>query len=144
MRGSRSLAILRSILEQLKLPGIARGSGKPEVPERVRGQQPAAWRALQKPALDQERLDDVLDRVARLGQRGRERLDPDRSAAVMHGDRREIAAVHGPQARHIDFQGPAPPVGGGPDAPAAAGHRGATPPPPPPPPPRPPPAAPPA
>src|SRR5260370_42703302 len=101
MRGSRSLAILRSLLEQLKLSGIAGGLGKPEVPERVRGQQPAARRALQETALNQERLDDVLDRVARLGQRGRERLDPDRSAAVMHGDRREIPAGPGAGGRPL-------------------------------------------
>src|SRR5256712_14169476 len=95
MRGSRSLVILRSLLEQLELSGIARGLGKAEMPERVRGQQPAARRALQKPALDQERLDDVLDRVAWLGQRGRQRLDPDRPAPVVHGDRREVTAGPG-------------------------------------------------
>src|SRR5438046_2255009 len=90
MRGSRSLAILRSFLEQLKLSGIACGLGEPEVLERVRGQEPAAGRALQETALNQERLDDVLDRITRLGQGRRERLHPDRSAPVMHGDRGEI------------------------------------------------------
>jgi hypothetical protein len=33
--------------------------------------------------LDQERLDHVLDRVARLGEARGERLDPDRAAAVV-------------------------------------------------------------
>ena len=38
------------------------------MPEGVAGEQPAARRALQEALLDQIRLDDVLDGVARLGQ----------------------------------------------------------------------------
>ena len=51
--------------------------------ERVAGEQAAARGALQEALLDQKRLDDLLDRVARLGQRRRDRLDPDRPAAVL-------------------------------------------------------------
>ena len=58
------------------------------MPEGVAGEQPAARRALQEALLDQERLDDLLDGVARLGQRRRDRLDPDRPAAVVLGDGR--------------------------------------------------------
>ena len=57
-----------------------------------------------KPALDQIGLDDVLDGVARLRQRGGERLDADRAAAVVHRDGREIAPVHGVEAGGVDFQ----------------------------------------
>jgi hypothetical protein len=45
-----------------------------------------ARRALDEALLDQIGLDDLLDRVARLGQRGRDRLDADRAAAVILGD----------------------------------------------------------
>src|ERR1700694_3985069 len=76
--------------EQSELRRIARGFGEAEMAKRMRGQHPSARRALQIAALDQERLDDVLDGVARLGKRGRERLDPDGSAGVMHGDRVQV------------------------------------------------------
>ena len=42
----------------------------------------------EKPFLDQEGLDHVLERVARLGERGGQRLDPDRPAVVILGDAR--------------------------------------------------------
>jgi hypothetical protein len=48
-----------------------------------------------KPCWNQERLDDLLDRVARLRQRCRNRLDADRAAAIVYGNRREIAPIHG-------------------------------------------------
>src|SRR5260370_7197530 len=99
MRGSRSLVILRSLLEQLELSGIARGLGKAEMPERVRGQQPAARRALQKPALDQERFDDVLDRVARLGPSSRHRLHPPPPTPALPDDPLPIAPAPVPLAR---------------------------------------------
>ena len=61
--------------------------------EGVRGQEPTARRALEKTFLDQKRLDDFLDRVARLGERRRDGLDSDRAAAVVLRDRREVAPV---------------------------------------------------
>ena len=63
------------------LQRLARRLGEAEMAEGVRGQQAAARRALHEALLDQIGLDDVLDRVARLGQRGRDRLDADRPAA---------------------------------------------------------------
>src|SRR2546423_9475563 len=95
---ARQTLIPIAIAEQSELRRIARGLGQPEMAEGVAGDQPAARRALQEAALDQVGLDDVFDGVARLRQRGRERLDPDRTAAVVHRDRREIAAVHGVEA----------------------------------------------
>src|SRR5580692_6667099 len=71
--------------------------------EGVAGDQPAARRALQEAALDEVGLDDVFDGVARLGQGGRKRLDPDRAAAVIRRDRHEIAAVHGVEAGGVDL-----------------------------------------
>ena len=77
-----------TIAEQSELRGIARRFGQAEMAEGMRRDQTATRRALQKPALDQIRLDDVFDRVARLGQRGGQRFDADRSASVVDGDGR--------------------------------------------------------
>ena len=72
--------------------------------EGMAGEQPAARRALDEALLDEEGLDDVLDGVARLRQRRRDRLDPDRAAAVIRRDRGEIAAVHGVEAGGVDLE----------------------------------------
>src|SRR5205814_5514952 len=90
--------------EQSELRGVARGFSEAEMAEGVRGQEPAARGALQIAALDQEWLDDVLDRVARLRQRRRHCLHADRAAAIVHRDRREIAAVHGIETGGLDLQ----------------------------------------
>src|SRR5262249_51265575 len=74
--------------EHSELPGIARGLGEAEVAEGVRGQQAAARGALNEALLDQERLDDLLDRIARLRERRGNGLDPDRAAAVVERDGR--------------------------------------------------------
>src|SRR5689334_23279291 len=68
------------------------------------GEQAATGRALQETLLDKIRLDDLLDGVARLGERGRNGLDADRPAAVVERDRGEIAAVHRVEARAIDLE----------------------------------------
>src|SRR5437868_8336867 len=81
-----------AVPEQAELRGVARGLGETEMAERVRGEQPPARGALQIAALDQERLDDVLDRIARLRQCRRHGLHADRAAAVILRDGREIAA----------------------------------------------------
>src|SRR5690348_6788631 len=86
--------IVVAVAEQAELRGIARGLGEAEMAEGVRGQQPSARGALQIAALDQIGLDDVLDGVARLRERGRHGLDADRAAAVVERDGREVAAVH--------------------------------------------------
>ena len=60
----------------------------------------AAWRkssarrALHKAELDEIGLDDVFDCVAGLGQSGGDRLDADRTAAELDGDRVEITPIH--------------------------------------------------
>ena len=54
--------------------------------EGVRGQQAPARRALHEAQLDEVGLDDVLDRVARLGERGGDGLDANRSSAELDRD----------------------------------------------------------
>ncbi len=61
-------------------------------------------RALQIAALNQERLDDILDGVARLRQRRRHGLNADRAAAVIHRDGGEITPVHGVKASGINLE----------------------------------------
>src|SRR2546426_12477523 len=90
--------------EQSHLCRIARGFSEAEMAEGVRGQETAARGALQVAALDQERLDDVLDRIAWLRQRGCHCLDADRAAAVVEGNGGEITPVHGVEAGGVDFQ----------------------------------------
>src|SRR5262249_9174760 len=87
--------VFPSLAAQPPLCRIARGLGEAEMAEGMRRQQPPARRALDEAFLDQERLDDVLDGVARLGQRRRDGIDPDRPAAVVLRDCGEIAPVHG-------------------------------------------------
>src|SRR5262245_37127802 len=106
--------ILLLLPEQPELRRIARGLGEAEVAEGVRGQQPAARRALDEALLDHERLDDLLDRVARLRERRSDGLDPDRAAAVVLGDHRDVAPVHGVEASAIDLERMQRLVGGAP------------------------------
>ena len=67
-------------------------------------QQPAARRALDEALLDQIGLDDVLDGVARFGKRRGDRLDPDRPAAEVAGDHRQVAPVELVEPECIDLQ----------------------------------------
>ena len=67
-------------------------------------QHAAAAGAQDQALLDQERLDHVLQRVARLGQRGGQRLDADRAAGVVLGDAAEVAAVHRVQPEPVHLQ----------------------------------------
>src|SRR3954469_21148372 len=82
-------AVCRSVValvgpEQAELcRRIARGLADAEMAESVRGEQAAARGPLQIAALDQIRLDDVFDRIARLRQSGGHRLDADRTAAIV-------------------------------------------------------------
>src|SRR3977135_1679363 len=78
-----SIVALATLPEQSELRRIARGFGDAEMAERMRGQQPPARRALQIAALNQERLDDILDGIARLRQRRRHGLHADRAAALI-------------------------------------------------------------
>ena len=74
------------------------------MPPAGQAQHPAAAGAQDQALLDQIGLDHVFQRVARLGQRRRQRLDADRAAAVVLGDAAEIAAVHRVEAEHVDLQ----------------------------------------
>src|SRR6266567_3190331 len=80
---SSILAILAA--EQPELRRVARRFGEAEMAKGMRGQEPAARGALQMAALDQIGLDDVLDRISRLRQRGGDGFHPDRAAAVIYG-----------------------------------------------------------
>ncbi len=80
--------------------------------ERRRCQQPTARGTLQEAFLDQERLDDVFDGIARLRQRGRQGVDTHRSSAIILADGLEIAVVHGVQPGAVHFQRQERPVGG--------------------------------
>src|SRR6266480_4328429 len=102
--GSKASIVAVAVSEQSELRRIARGLGKPEMAEGMRGQETPARGALQIAALDQEWLDDVFDRVARLRQRCRHGLHADRAAAVIHRDGGEITPVHGVEAGGIDLQ----------------------------------------
>src|SRR6266516_1246763 len=108
-----SIIALATLPEQSELRRIARGFGEAEMAERMRGQEPAARRALQIAALNQERLDDILDGVARLRQRRRHGLHADRSAAVIHRDGGEITPVHGVKASGINLERAQRAVGNG-------------------------------
>src|SRR5262249_14921164 len=103
-RAKLRLLVLSSIPEQLKLPRIAGRLCEPEVAEGMRGEQATARRALDEALLDEERLDDVLDGVARLRQRGGQRLPADRPAAIVERDGREIAAVHAVETGGINLE----------------------------------------
>src|SRR5712672_1509579 len=91
--GSKRSLFVFLAAEQSELRRIARGLGKAEMAEGVRGQQTPARGALQIAALDQKRLDDVLDRIARLRQGGSHGLDADRAAAVLHRAGRDVTPV---------------------------------------------------
>src|SRR4051794_41835678 len=97
--------------------------------ERMRRQQPPARSALQITALDQERLDDVLDRIARLGERRRHGLDAHRPAAVVHRDRRQIAAAPPRPPPPLHFKRAPGGVGGLSGASGGGGGGGENPPP---------------
>src|SRR5262249_2031258 len=96
-------AFLR-IGEQAELRRIAAGLSEPEMPERLAGEQPAARRALDETALDEEWLEDLLDGVARLRQRRRDGLDAYRTAAVVYSDRREVTPVHGVEPGGVNLE----------------------------------------
>src|SRR5262245_3285872 len=96
--------IFRSLAEQTKLRGIARRLGKTEMAEGVRRQQPTARSALEETALDQERLYNFLDCVARFRQRRRHGFDSNRTTAIVLSDRGEVAPVHGIEPGGIDLE----------------------------------------
>src|SRR5580658_9553033 len=68
------------LVEEGRLRSLAPRLGEPEMAESVRRQQASARRPLHETELDEVGLDDVFDGVARLGERGGDRLDADRTA----------------------------------------------------------------
>ena len=65
----------------------------------------AAARGAGNEALLQEiRLDDLLDRIARLRQSRRNRLDADRAAVMRLGNARQIAVVERIEALVVDLE----------------------------------------
>src|SRR5580704_11459188 len=72
--------------------------------EGVRRQYSTARGALHEASLNKKGFDNVLDPIARLGQRGGDRLDPGRAAAEREGDRLKIAAVHRIEPDRIDVE----------------------------------------
>src|SRR4029077_7318844 len=72
--------------------------------EGVGCQKPAAWRALHKAKLDEIGLDDVLDRIARLGERGGDGLDSDWTAAELEGDGVQITPIHLVEPNDVDVE----------------------------------------
>src|ERR1700722_15262316 len=86
----RRASVIPARPAQAELRGIAARLGETEMADRVAGQEPPARGALDEALLDQERLDDLLDGVARLRQGRRDGLDPDRAAAVIDPDRAQI------------------------------------------------------
>src|SRR5690349_1723168 len=104
MTGSKRSIVAVAGAEQTELGWITCRLGEAEMTEGVRGKKPTTWGALQIAALNQKRLDNVFDGVARLRQCRRHRFDADRAAAVIHGNRREVAPVHGVEAGRIDLE----------------------------------------
>ena len=70
----------------------------------LRRQHPAARRAGDEALLQQIRLDDLLDGVARLRQPRRDGLDPDRPAGIIDGDQPQIAMIERIEACAVDFE----------------------------------------
>src|SRR5690606_4302530 len=93
------------LLEQARLhAGEALRRRQAEVLESLRRQHPPARRALDEALLDEIGLDDLFDRVARLAQPRRDRLDADRPAAVVLGDVGQIPPVEHVEPALIDVE----------------------------------------
>src|SRR5258706_6980975 len=81
--------------------GFARG-GQADVLESRGGRDAAARRARDEPDLQEERLHDLFERAALLGQRRRHGLDADRAAVEALADHREVPAIERVEAGVID------------------------------------------
>ncbi len=87
-------------------------------------QHAAAAGAQHQALLDQERLDHVFQRVARLGQRGGQGLHADRPAGMVLGDAPQVAPVHRVQPEPVDLQPGSAASAMARSIGAVAGHRG--------------------
>src|SRR3954465_14842001 len=79
------------------------GLGQAEMGPRLAVEAAAASGAGDQAQLDEEGLDHLLDRVARLREAGGESLDPHRAALVEIGDHHEVAPVHRIKAELVDL-----------------------------------------
>ncbi len=96
---------LRTLPEESGLSGgDARRRRQAQVRVGLGAGEAAARGALDEALLHQERLDHVLDGVARLGDGVGEGLDAGRAAAVVVDQGRQIAAVEGVEAERIDVE----------------------------------------
>ena len=68
------------------------------------GQHAPARGARDEALLQQIRLDDLLDGVARLGQRRGDGLDADRPAAVIHRDAAQIAMIERIEPARVNLE----------------------------------------
>src|SRR6516162_5304569 len=68
------------------------------------GEHTATRGTLHKPLLDQIGLDDLLDDVALIAERGCHRFNPDRATPIVFGDAAQIAPIHTVEATPIDFE----------------------------------------
>src|SRR3712207_3933261 len=91
-----------STVEQAGL--ASRGRREPEVRPAAAIEAAPPCRARDDAKLNEEGLDDALDRVARLAEAGGERFDAHRSAAIKIGDHRQIAPVHRVEPEPVDFE----------------------------------------
>src|SRR3972149_5171729 len=83
-------------------PRLAALRGRePEVLVGGGGGPPPSRRAREKPALEQERLDDLLQRFGLFVQRRRQRIDPHRTAAVHVDQGAQQLPVEAVQARPV-------------------------------------------
>jgi hypothetical protein len=72
--------------------------------ERLAREQAAARRALDEALLDEKRLDDFLDGVARLGKRRRDGLDAHRPAAETFRDEAHVAPIELVEAHGVNLK----------------------------------------
>src|ERR1700679_1837928 len=92
------------LLEQSRMYPLAPRLGEAEMAEGVRRQESAARGALHKAQLDKIGLNDVLDCIARFGERGGDGFDPDRPPAELDRDDVQIAPIHLVEPHRIDVQ----------------------------------------
>src|SRR5690606_7627203 len=85
----------------------------PEMLESEARQHAPARRTLNEALLQQVRLDDLLDGIARLAERGSDGLDPYRTATIEVGNGGEIPPVELVQAAGIDIKAQQRLVGNG-------------------------------
>ena len=96
------------------MPGAApRRRLQAEMREGGVAHEPPARRALDEPALQQIRLDHVLESASLFGQRRRQGLDAHRPASVVLDDARQIAAIEGIEAHAVHLEAPQRGVGRG-------------------------------